>query len=116
MRVTLNASSGNVVVIQTAATAAQAAAGGVDGGGAAGEQGVIGREMGSSSGIGIRGMEDVDLQMGAGAIPANGSEGAVAGPMLVGTVVAPAGQMAEAMVASWGVEDVAKRLQEGVSK
>ncbi|KAJ6264866.1 hypothetical protein Dda_1019 [Drechslerella dactyloides] len=36
--------------------------------------------------------------------------------MLVGTVVAPAGELAEARVAVWAIEDVARRLQTSLEK
>lgn len=43
-------------------------------------------------------------------------EGGVTGDMVVGTVVAPEERMAEARVASWGVEEVAGRVGRVIGK
>lgn len=39
-----------------------------------------------------------------------------AGEMLVGTVIAPADMLAEARMASWGIEEVARRFQKSAGE
>lgn len=68
------------------------------------------------SGVLPEGGEEEEEEIGHGHGHGNGVRGGGAGAsgegvMLVGTVIAPGDRLAEARIASWGVEEVARKFQ-----